>query len=80
MRCAMIKNYVVKNEAVDPAVIIERLKRENAQLKAELVMLKGGSKKSPGAASNQRPAAAKNQWPAAAKNQRPVAAKNQWPA
>lgn len=30
MRCAMIKNYVLKNESVDPAVIIERLKRENA--------------------------------------------------
>ena len=44
-RVAMIKNYVVKNESVDPAVIIDRLKRENAQLKAELSMLKGESKK-----------------------------------
>ncbi|EGR31732.1 kinesin family member 6, putative [Ichthyophthirius multifiliis] len=40
-RVALVKNYVVKNEAVDPAVIIERLKRENAQLKAEINLLKG---------------------------------------
>jgi len=43
-RVALIKNYVVKNEAVDPSVIIERLKRENALLKAELAMLKGSGK------------------------------------
>ena len=29
-RVALIKNYVVKNESVDPGVIIDRLKRENA--------------------------------------------------
>jgi kinesin family member 6/9 len=29
-RVALIKNYVIKNEAVDPGVIIDRLKRENA--------------------------------------------------
>jgi kinesin family protein 6/9 len=29
-RVALIKNYVVKNESVDPGIVIERLKRENA--------------------------------------------------
>lgn len=42
-RVALVKNYAVRNESVDPAVIIERLKRENAALKAELHMLKGES-------------------------------------
>lgn len=28
-RVALIKNQVTRNEAVDPSVIIERLKREN---------------------------------------------------
>ena len=41
-RVALIKNEIQKNEAVDPAVIIARLKRENAQLKAEIALLKGG--------------------------------------
>jgi len=41
-RVAMIKNTVVRNESVDPALVIERLKRENAELKAELAMIKGG--------------------------------------
>ncbi len=30
MRVAMIKNSVVRNESVDPGVIISRLKKENA--------------------------------------------------
>jgi kinesin family protein 6/9 len=41
-RVAMIKNTVEKNERVDPGVIIQRLKQENAELKAELALLKGG--------------------------------------
>ena len=44
-RVALIKNEIQKNEAVDPAVIIARLKRENAQLKAEIALLKGGQDK-----------------------------------
>ena len=28
-RVALIKNSVIRNEAVDPSIIIERLKREN---------------------------------------------------
>jgi len=39
---AMIKNQVLKNEVVDPNIIISRLKVENAELKAEIEMLKGG--------------------------------------
>jgi kinesin family protein 6/9 len=35
-RVAMIKNTVRRNESVDPSLIIERLKRENQELKAEL--------------------------------------------
>ncbi len=42
-RVALIKNTVVKNEAVDPAFVIEKLKRENAALRAEIAMLKGES-------------------------------------
>jgi kinesin family protein 6/9 len=38
---ALIKNQVSRNEAVDPSVIIERLKRENQQLKAEIAILRG---------------------------------------
>ena len=33
---------VSRNEQADPSVIISRLKREVAELKAELLMLKGG--------------------------------------
>ena len=41
MRVALLKNNVIKNETVDPGVIIARLKKENAQLKAEIALLKG---------------------------------------
>lgn len=41
-RVALIKNAVSRNEGVDPALVIERLKRENAALKAELAELRGG--------------------------------------
>lgn len=41
----LIKNSVDRNESVDPLVIIARLKRENAQLKAEIALLKGGEDK-----------------------------------
>ena len=41
MRVALIKNDMIKNETVDPGVIIARLKKENAQLKAELALMKG---------------------------------------
>lgn len=40
-RVALIKNNIQRNETVDPAIIIARLKKENAQLKAELAILKG---------------------------------------
>lgn len=40
-RVALIKNKVTRNEAVDPSVIIERLKRENQQLRAEIKLLRG---------------------------------------
>lgn len=46
-RVALIKNTVQRNEAVDPSIIIERLKKENAELKAEIAMLKGGGNPSP---------------------------------
>lgn len=45
MRVALIKNIVTRNEAVDPNVIIQRLKRENQELKAELALLRGGQTK-----------------------------------
>jgi kinesin family protein 6/9 len=41
MRVAMIKNVMVRNERVDPALIIKRLKKENAELKAEIALLTG---------------------------------------
>eukprot|EP00352_Strombidinopsis_acuminata_P007370 CAMPEP_0176356828 /NCGR_PEP_ID=MMETSP0126-20121128/14303_1 /TAXON_ID=141414 ORGANISM="Strombidinopsis acuminatum, Strain SPMC142" /NCGR_SAMPLE_ID=MMETSP0126 /ASSEMBLY_ACC=CAM_ASM_000229 /LENGTH=84 /DNA_ID=CAMNT_0017710105 /DNA_START=615 /DNA_END=869 /DNA_ORIENTATION=+ len=34
-----------KNERVDPGVIIQRLKKEVAELKAELAMAKGGEQR-----------------------------------
>jgi kinesin family protein 6/9 len=36
---------MVRNERVDPGVIISRLKKEVAELKAELAMAKGGEQK-----------------------------------
>jgi|TARA_B110000285_G_C15059870_1_gene581743 kinesin family member 6/9 len=39
---SMIQNKISKNERVDPGVIISRLKKEVAELKAELAMAKGG--------------------------------------
>lgn len=44
-RVALINNQIERNERVDPGVIIQRLKQENAQLKAELALLKGGEVK-----------------------------------
>lgn len=41
MRVALINNTLMRNETVDPGVIIARLKKENAQLKAEIALLKG---------------------------------------
>lgn len=46
MRVAMIKNTVTRNEAVDPNIIIQKLKRENQELRAEITMLRGGQSKS----------------------------------
>ena len=45
MRVAMIKNVMVRNETVDPALIIKRLKKENAELKAEIALLTGSAVK-----------------------------------
>jgi kinesin family protein 6/9 len=39
---SLIQNKMVRNESVDPGVIIARLKREVSELKAELNMAKGG--------------------------------------
>lgn len=41
----MIKNTISKNERADPALIIQRLKKEVSDLKAEIALLKGGSQK-----------------------------------
>jgi len=41
MRVALIKNVLHKNESLDPALIIKRLKKENAELKAEIALLTG---------------------------------------
>ena len=40
-RVAKIQNLVSRNEQVDPGVIIQRLKKEVAELKAEIALLKG---------------------------------------
>ncbi len=45
MRVALIKNDVERNQTVDPGIIIARLKKENAMLKAELALMKGGEDK-----------------------------------
>jgi kinesin family protein 6/9 len=39
---SIIQNKMTRNERVDPGVIISRLKKEVAELKAELAMAKGG--------------------------------------
>lgn len=44
-RIACIKNVVFKNESVDPQIIISKIRNENAQLKAELGLLKGADEK-----------------------------------
>ena len=44
-RVALIKNSVTRNQTDDPGIIIARLKKENAQLKAEIALLKGESTK-----------------------------------
>ncbi|CAG9334654.1 unnamed protein product [Blepharisma stoltei] len=41
-RVACIKNEASKNEQLDPSLIIQRLKSEVAELKAEIKLLKGG--------------------------------------
>lgn len=42
---SLIQNKVTRNERVDPGIIISRLKKEVAELKAELAMAKGGAQK-----------------------------------
>lgn len=42
---SIIQNKMTRNERVDPGVIISRLKKEVAELKAELAMAKGGEQK-----------------------------------
>ena len=42
-RVASIKNEVMRNEQLDPSLIIQRLKQEIVELKAEIRMLKGDS-------------------------------------
>lgn len=42
---SLIQNKLVRNEQVDPGVIISRLKKEVAELKAEIAILKGGEQK-----------------------------------
>jgi len=45
MRVALINNSLLKNESVDPLLIIQKLKKENEELKAEIAFLKGDRKK-----------------------------------
>ena len=42
---SIIQNKMSRNERVDPGVIISRLKKEVAELKAELAMAKGGEQR-----------------------------------
>mmetsp|Transcript_8579 Transcript_8579/g.14480 ORF Transcript_8579/g.14480 Transcript_8579/m.14480 type:complete len:211 (+) Transcript_8579:916-1548(+) len=42
---SLIQNKISRNERVEPGVIISRLKKEVAELKAEIAMLKGGEQK-----------------------------------
>lgn len=42
---SMIKNTISKNERADPALIIQKLKKEVSDLKAEIALLKGGDAK-----------------------------------
>lgn len=44
-RVSKISNEVTRNEQVDPGLIIQRLKKEVAELKAEISLLKGGESK-----------------------------------
>ena len=41
MRCALVSNNMKRNETLDPGIIIKRLKKENAELKAEIALLTG---------------------------------------
>jgi len=41
MRVASVKNILKRNESLDPAMIIKRLKKENMELKAEIALLTG---------------------------------------
>ena len=41
----MVQNDMKKNERVEPGVIIARLKKEVAELKSELALVKGGNQK-----------------------------------
>ena len=42
---SLVQNDMKKNERVEPGVIISRLKKEVAELKAELALAKGGNQK-----------------------------------
>jgi kinesin family protein 6/9 len=42
---SMVQNDMKKNERVEPGVIIARLKKEVAELKSELALVKGGNQK-----------------------------------
>lgn len=45
MRVALIKNSLLKNEAVDPHLLIQKLKKENEDLRTQLAFERGGSNK-----------------------------------
>jgi len=42
---SLVQNDMKRNERVDPGIIISRLKKEVAELKAELNLAKGGNQK-----------------------------------